>query len=129
MKKLLKVILIVFIVIVIIGSGALLYITRGLESGKNLSINKINLEEIEDGIYKGRYEAGRWSNEVQVEIVDNRINSISIVDDIMLSQPEVREEVFKRVLDKQNLDVDIISEATVTTKAYLKSIEVALNWE
>ena len=127
MKKLLKVILIVFIVIVIIGSGALLYITRGLESGKNLSINKINLEEIEDGIYKGRYEAGRWSNEVQVEIVDNRINSISIVDDIMLSQPEVREEVFKRVLDKQNLDVDIISEATVTTKAYLKSIEVALN--
>jgi len=127
LKKLLKVILIVFIVIVIIGSGALLYITRGLESGKNLSINKINLEEIEDGIYKGRYEAGRWSNEVQVEIVDNRINSISIVDDIMLSQPEVREEVFKRVLDKQNLDVDIISEATVTTKAYLKSIEVALN--
>jgi len=127
LKKLLKVILIVFIVIVIIGSGALLYITRGLESGKNLSINKINLEEIEDGIYKGRYEAGRWSNEVQVEIVDNRINSISIVDDIMFSQPEVREEVFKRILDKQNLDVDIISEATVTTKAYLKSIEVALN--
>ena len=127
MKKLLKVILIVFIVIVIIGSGALLYITRGLESGKNLSINKINLEEIEDGIYKGRYEAGRWSNEVQVEIVDNRINSISIVDDIMLSQPEVREEVFKRVLDEQNLDVDIISEATVTTQAYLKSIELALN--
>ena len=127
MKKLLKVILIVFIVVVIIGSGALLYITRGLDSGKNLSINKINLEEIEDGIYKGRYEAGRWSNEVEVEIVDNRINSISIVDDIMLSQPEVREEVFKRVLDKQNLDVDIISEATVTTKAYLKSIEVALN--
>lgn len=127
MKKLFKVILIVFIVVVIIGSGALLYITKGLESGKNLSINKINLEEIEDGIYKGRYEAGRWSNEVEVEIVDNRINSISIVDDIMLSQPEVREEVFKRVLDKQNLNVDIISEATVTTKAYLKSIEVALN--
>ena len=60
------------------------------------------------------------------EVINNKIYSIKIVDDIMFSQPEVREELFKRVIENQNLDVDIISEATITTKAYLKSIEVAL---
>lgn len=127
MKKLLKIILIVFVVAVIIISGALFYMSRGLSSGKNLVINDINLTELEDGYYQGKYEDGRWSNEVEVEVNNNKISSIKIIDDITFSQPEVRKEIYKRVIEKQNLDVDIISEATVTTKAYLKSIEIALN--
>ncbi len=126
MKKLLKIVLIVVVVGVIVISGALFYMTRGLAIGENLVISEINLTELEEGNYQGKYEDGRWSNEVEVEVINNKINSIKIVDDIMFSQPEVREEIFERVIEKQNLDVDIISEATVTTKAYLKSIELAL---
>jgi len=126
LKKLLKIVLIVVVVGVIVISGALFYMTRGLAIGENLVISEINLTELEEGNYQGKYEDGRWSNEVEVEVINNKINSIKIVDDIMFSQPEVREEIFERVIEKQNLDVDIISEATVTTKAYLKSIELAL---
>ena len=126
MEKLLKIVLIVVVLVVIIISGALFYMTRGLEAGKNLVINDINLTQLEDGNYKGKYEDGRWSNEVEVEVINNKINNIKIVDDIMITQPEVRKKLFKSVIEKQKLDVDIISEATVTTKAYLKSIEIAL---
>ena len=127
MKKLLKFVLIVFVVVVIISSGALFYMTRGLSRGKNLVINDINLTELEDGYYQGKYEDGRWSNEVEVEINNNKISRVKIIDDITFSQPEIKEKIFKRVIEKQTLDVDIVSEATVTTKAYLKSIEIALN--
>jgi len=118
--------LIVVVVGVIVISGALFYMTRGLAIGENLVISEINLTELEEGNYQGKYEDGRWSNEVEVEVINNKINNIKIVDDIMITQPEVREKIFKSVIEKQNLDVDIISEATVTTKAYLKSIELAL---
>jgi len=114
-------------VVVIISSGALFYMTRGLSRGKNLVINDINLTELEDGYYQGKYEDGRWSNEVEVEINNNKISSVKIIDDIIFSQPEIKEKIFKRIIEKQTLDVDIVSEATVTTKVYLKSIEIALN--
>jgi uncharacterized protein with FMN-binding domain len=126
MNKLIKIGLIVVVIIMVVLGGMLFFGTRGLESGKDLVINEINLQEIEDGIYNGVYKAGRWSNEVNVEIKDHRIANIEIVDDIMLSQPEVRESVFNSVIERQDLEIDIISEATVTSKAYLKSIEIAL---
>lgn len=126
MGKLIKIGLIVVVIIMVVLGGMLFFGTRGLESGKALVINNINLQEIDDGIYNGVYKAGRWSNEVKVEIKDHRITNIEIVDDIMLSQSEVRDSVFNSVIERQNLDIDIISEATVTSKAYLKSIEIAL---
>jgi uncharacterized protein with FMN-binding domain len=126
MGKLIKIGLIVVVIIMVLLGGMLFFGTRGLESGQDLVINEINLQEIEDGIYNGVYKAGRWSNEVKVEIKDHRIANIEIVDDIMFSQPEVRSSVFNSVIERQNLDIDIISEATVTSKAYLKSIEIAL---
>mgnify|MGYP006294472341 CR=1 FL=1 len=126
MGKLIKIGLIVVVIIMVVLGGMLFFGTRGLESGQELVINEINLQEIDDGIYNGVYKAGRWSNEVRVEIKDHRIVNIEIVDDIMLSQSKVRDSVFNSVIERQNLDIDIISEATVTSKAYLKSIEIAL---
>lgn len=126
MGKLIKIGLIVVVIIMVVLGGMLFFGTRGLESGQELVINEINLQEIDDGIYNGVYKAGRWSNEVRVEIKDHRIANIEIVDDIMLSQSKVRDSVFNSVIERQNLDIDIISEATVTSKAYLKSIEIAL---
>lgn len=107
--------------------SGMFYISRGLDEGLNVSINPVDLSLKEDGVYKGSYDFGRWSNELNVTVKDHRIIDIAIIDDMMLVNPEVTSELLQSVMSAQNTRVDTISGATVTCKAYLKSIENALN--
>ena len=93
----------------------------------NLEINEVNLTSISDGIYNGKYNAGRWSNEINVTIKEHKIIKIDVVKDVSFSIQEVTKAIISKVLDKQNTNVEVISGATVTSKAYLKSIENALS--
>ncbi len=77
-------------------------------------------------VYIGANNDGRWSNEVEVEIKNHQIKEIAIIEDMTVSDPNVSEEIFKRVIEKQRVKVDVVTGATVTSKAYLKSIELAL---
>lgn len=127
MKTVLKVLGFVLIVAVIVSVSMIFYISRGLEEGLNLEINPVDLSEKEDGIYTGSYDFGRWSNEVKVTVEDHKITVIEITDDMMIVDPEVRRVLLQRVVDEQNTTVDAVSGGTITCKAYLKSIENALN--
>jgi len=126
MKLFLKVLIGLFIAFVLFGGGAMFYLTRGLEAGNQVSINELNLSTLSDGTYNGQYDAGRWSNEVNVTIKDHNIVNIDIVKDVTFVKPEVTRELLNRIIEKQTTNVDTISGATVTSKAYLKSIENAL---
>jgi len=116
---------IVGVFVVIIGSG-LLYITSGLKTGENLGINAVDLTQIQDGTYPGSYEGGRWTNAVAVTVSDKKITQINVVKTVNFDNPEVTDTIFKAVIEKQNTTADTVSGATVTSKAYLKSIENAL---
>ena len=127
MRVFLKIILgIIFVLVLIIG-GASFYMTRGLNSGKNMIISPIDVSQLENGIYKGKYNGGRWSNEVDVTLKDKKIIRIAVVKSVVFEKPEVSSEIIGKVIKKQNIDVDVVSGATVTSKAYLKSIENALS--
>lgn len=126
MKKFFKILITIIIIIGIIIAGAVFYMGKGLEEGKNLVINGINVSDVKDGVYNGQYQAGRWSNEVKVTVKDKKITDIKIVNDVKFVDAKVRDNLFKKVIQKQDTKVDIVSGATVTTKAYLKSIENAL---
>ncbi len=126
MKKVLKVVLIIICLIILIGGGSIFYFSRGLDSGSRLVVNEVNLLSLENGLYRGKYNDGRWSNEVEVEIKNHQIKEIAIIQDMTVSDPTVSEELFKRVIEKQRVKVDVVTGATVTSKAYLKSIELAL---
>lgn len=127
MKLLLKAILSLVIIFIIIGAGGFIYLTRGLNTVGKEEIKAVNLAVIEDGIYTGAYDGGRWSNELKVTVTNHRITKIDIVKDVTISIPEVTKVLFNRVIAEQNTTVDAVSEATVTSKAYLKAIEDALN--
>lgn len=127
MRKILKGLLVVFILIVLIFAGGILYINMGLETGLNVEINGLDMSDVRDGVYNGSYTAGRWSNKIAVTVDDKRITDIEIVDDVTFAKPEVSDELFLRVIKAQNTDIDAVSGSTVTCKAYLKSIENALN--
>jgi uncharacterized protein with FMN-binding domain len=127
MRKILKGLLVVIILVVLIFAGGMLYLNVGLEKGLNVEINGIDMSDVHDGIYNGSYKAGRWSNKIAVTVEGKRITDIEIVDDVTFAKPEVSDELFLRVIKAQNTDIDAVSGSTVTCKAYLKSIENALN--
>ena len=127
MKLVLKVLGIVFLLFVVVSVLSMFYLSRGLEEGLNVNIAPVDLILKEDGVYKGSYDFGRWSNELTITVKNNRITKIEITDDMMFVNPDVRNDLFKRVMEKQNTTVDAVSGGTVSCKAYLKSIENALN--
>ncbi len=124
--KLTKIIVSVLIVFVLLAGGGIFYLTRGLDKGSNVEINDVDLSLLDDGIYNGEYRAGRWTNEVKVTVENHKITDISIVKDALFTNPEVSKELVEKVVSKQSLKVDMVSGATVSSKAYLKSIENAL---
>ncbi|MBU4539950.1 FMN-binding protein [uncultured Acetobacterium sp.] len=127
MKKAITIILSIVGVLVLVGAGGLFYMTSGLESGENLAVNPVDLQKIEDGTYAGVYESGRWTNEVAVSVADHQIASIDVVKTVTMESPEMTSTIISRVIENQNTTVDTVSGATVTSKAYLKAIENALN--
>jgi len=40
--------------------------------------------------------------------------------------PDISDDLFKEIIKNQNIKIDVISGATATSKAYLKSVENAL---
>ena len=126
MKKAMIGILSILGVLIVVGAGGVFYITNGLEAGENLAINPVDLTAIEDGTYAGVYQAGRWSNEVAVSVADHQIANIAVVKTVTIDDPELTSTIINNVIKNQSTTVDTVSGATVTSKAYLKSIENAL---
>lgn len=126
MKLFFKIVLSIFLVFLIFAGGMLFYITRGLKSGKNVVISDANASALSDGNYIGKYKQGRWTNEVQVSVKNGKIVEVKVLKDVKVPQQEITKKIFDKVIEKQNANVDSISGATVTSKAYLKAIEDAL---
>jgi uncharacterized protein with FMN-binding domain len=127
MKKAFKIVLAVVLVLVVLVASFVIYISAGLKSGANVVLSGIAPSKAGDGTYTGKYSAGRWSNELTVTIQDGKITEIKLVDDVTFAKDETTNAVFQRVIEAQNTTVDVVSGATVTSKAYLKAIENALN--
>ena len=126
-RKFNKIILGVICLLVLIIGGIGFYMTRGLNSGKNMVIHSVDASQLKDGVYKGTYNGGRWSNEVNVTLKDKKITQIDIVKNVVFEKTEVSRELINKVIKKQDTNVDVIGGASVTSKAYLKSIENALS--
>lgn len=129
MKLFLKIMVSIIVIFVLIVAGGMFYITRGLDSGSRLNIESIKLSSVEDGSYNGRYEGGRWTNEVKVTVKDHKIISIDVMKDVTFAKPELTQQLFNSIIQRQSNNIEVVSGATVTSKAYLKSIENALSGE
>lgn len=121
-----KIILGIVILLVLTIGGAGFFITRGLESGKDMIIKHVDASQLKDGVYEGKYKGGRWSNEVSVVLEDGKIAKINVVKSVFIEKSEVTEKLISNVIEKQDTVVEVISGATVTSKAYLKAVENAL---
>jgi len=126
--------LIVFLVVlvIIIAGGIFGWIMLKKEHKEAMSVNVENIEfkNLEDGTYEGYYVGGMYGwreNKVEVVIKDAEVVEIKLLTVEASMQVEVINELYDRVIDKQSLNVDVVSGSTLTSKAYLKGIEDALN--
>lgn len=123
---------IVVIILLITASlaGGYFFTASERREAKNLPIGSIDFSQLKDGTFVGDYEGGmyKWrANKVQVTIASGKVVSIKLLEQTEKRPTEFTEELFGRVIQSQSLQVDAISGATLTSKAYLKGLENALN--
>jgi uncharacterized protein with FMN-binding domain len=126
MKKKSKVIKYIFLGIIITTLIMVGYGTLGLKKVLNEDVGSVDLSLIEDGEYRGDYNNFRWSNTVEVTIVNHEIVDIRIIESGNESQVKVLEETIDDVLEQQKVDIDSTSGASATTNSILLAIEDAL---
>jgi uncharacterized protein with FMN-binding domain len=129
MKKVYKILLgfigLIFFVIVI----SFFVLMNGMKEIETIKINKIDLLNIADGTYTGSFDVTRWSNTVEVKVANHEIIEIVVLDDVMIGLEGMSDRLFEKVIHNQSLDVDIETGTSITSKAYLKAIEIALGDE
>ena len=123
MKKIIKW---AFILIGAVALVSIIWATKDLSDIKAVELEVVKLEFLDDGSYHGKYENGRFSNELIVEIKDRKITDIQVIKPVLSSNEQFISDLRNLILLEQSIDVDAVSGATYTTKAYLKSIEKAL---
>ena len=93
---------------------------------RDMEIAEINLAVIKDGSYRGEFTYGSFTYIVVVKVLGNHIADINVVQNRDSSYAKMAEDVMKKVLQAQSLQVDAVSGATTTSKALLKAVENAL---
>ncbi len=121
-----KIILLVVAGIVVLGSGLAIWAYSDVVKYRNIDINETNLADLPDGAYKGSFDGGRFTNSVEVTVIDHKIEHIKLID-AATKVKDLYDLIYDEVIKKQSLKVDTISGATVSTKTALKAIENALS--
>jgi uncharacterized protein with FMN-binding domain len=122
-------ILVPIIVIVAALGGGLLFTEGERREGRNLPIGAVDFKSLDDGTYVGEYAGGmyKWrANKVQVTVASGRVTNISVLEQKSPPPTGLTSQLYDRVIQAQSLQVDTITSATITSKAYLKSVENAL---
>ena len=97
---------------------------------RNLPLDGVDFSELMDGVYVGFYEGGmyKWrANKVEVTVEDGKLTKIIPLEGITDQGNGSTQMLYDRVVKNQSLQVDTISGATLTSKAYLKAVENALS--
>jgi len=100
------------------------------QEARSLPLNAVDFGKLNDGTYHGAYEGGmyKWrANECQVTVSSGRVSDIQLVGSQDPGGKNTQHEMlYERVVQAQSLQVDTISGATLTSKAYLQAVENAL---
>ena len=126
MKRTIKVLVLILLILIAAGTGGIMFLASGLEDGEAITVMDVQTDSLSDGEFVGTYENKRWDNKVKIQIESGTITDVEIIDTVMFEKPEVTEALISQVLDKQSLEIDGVTGATVTVNAYLKAIENAL---
>ena len=93
---------------------------------RNTPIENIDVSQIADGEYEGESTFGSYTYQVRVTVSNHEITNIEDLEPRDSIYVQYATGVFSRIIDKQTPDVDAVSGATTTSKAFMKAVENAL---
>lgn len=118
---------IALVALIVLCIGGYFLGTMGLKDIQNLAIEEVNLSSIPDGTFKGSFHKSRWNHDVEVTVNDNVITAIKNTNKLSSKhQKEIVDTAINRIITKQSLRIDVVSGASVNTKAFQKAVESAL---
>lgn len=106
-------------------------VNREHAEAASLPLRQGNFGQLRDGTYTGEYAGGmyKWRvNTVQIDVQDGKVANIQLKSSKDPAAKNIdANTLYQRVIDAQSLDVDVLSGATLTSKAYLKAVEDAVS--
>ncbi len=100
------------------------------EEAASLPLNAINFTRLADGSYHGAYAGGMFGwrvNECDLTVVGGKVSAIQLANSKDKGSGTFDYQMlYDEVIQAQSLQVDTVSGATLTTKAYLQCVENAL---
>ena len=125
--------IIAFIVVVVLGiAGSIGWskLSGEHQEARSLPLNAVDFNKLNDGTYRGAYAGGmyKWrANECQVTVANGKVAGIELTGSVDPGAENTGyQPLYDRVIQAQSLQVDTISGATLTSKAYLQAVENAL---
>jgi uncharacterized protein with FMN-binding domain len=99
----------------------------GMSEVKQLVIREVDLQKVADGTYTGSYHKGRWTYDVEVVVQNHRLKSVKNVNPRTRALLDWNTKAEAAILTSQSLGIDVVSGATLNSKAFQKAVEVALS--
>mgnify|MGYP000187108914 CR=1 FL=1 len=125
--------IIALIVVVGLGIGGWIgwsKLSQEHREARSLPLDAVDFSKLNDGTYHGVYEGGmyKWrANECDVTVANGKVTDIQLAaSQDPGSENTQHQALYDRVIQAQSLQVDTISGATLTSKAYLQCVENAL---
>jgi len=122
-----KTVVMISLPLIAIGVGFATINAMNLNKIRNIPIKNIDLTKVSDGIYKGESQAGNYTYKVKVKVENHKIVNIEGLDNRKSPYVTYAEGVFTKIIKQQKADVDAVTGATTTSKAFMKAVENALN--
>jgi uncharacterized protein with FMN-binding domain len=94
----------------------------------SIVITSPDLSKVADGIYQGKSKVGPVRVTLDVAVQNGVITSINIIKHFN-GRGKKAEAIVPQIIEAQSLDVDVISGATGSSKAFLLAVENALTKE
>lgn len=124
--------------VIVIGMGiTMLVFEPGRREAQNLTIDAVDFSRLRDGVYTGEYVGTKDSlrnTKVQVTVSSGAVTEIKVIGGALANDKQTNEirngqsidDLLRRVIEAQTLQVDAISGATISCKVHLKAVENAL---
>ena len=125
-KKIVMILIMLFLLLALIFGIA--YIDRVGEykrAVKETTIEEVNISDISDGVYIGKYDVNFIYAKVEVDVSGGKIIDVRILEHRQ-ERGKAAEAVANEIVDEQRIDVDTVSGATNSSIVIKKAVEVAL---
>jgi uncharacterized protein with FMN-binding domain len=112
------------VVVVLVGIMALAAFP-GMGAVRRTQVAAVDLSRVADGSYTGAFSAGRFQFAVRVDVKGNMITDVALQDPA--KENDMSRAVAAAIVDKQSVVMNAVSGASLTTRAFTKAVENALD--